>query len=200
MNARFDGCCICIMRPAEDGRPARVPEGARVRLQLMYQHFSNDAHSTASSSGSGTGRQQNIAVSSKKHGRDSSMNSTNQPKRNDKEIREVTVEKDNRGGYKRVRVVFGPHCFVDIFSRKGKLTLALGATHHGFQGSSGRSQRRTRTAHRGNQSQPPVQMPFSRPHSSSAPFDSWCAWSRMARTLLITPLRVWLTHGAWPSE
>lgn len=37
------------------------------------------------------------------------------------------------GGYEEVRLVFGPHYFIEL-RREGKgVTLYLGATHHGFK-------------------------------------------------------------------
>jgi len=48
-------------------------------------------------------------------------------------IREVSIEKDKGGNYKSVRIVFGPHYFIDLFEEKGKIAFILGATHHGFK-------------------------------------------------------------------
>lgn len=48
-------------------------------------------------------------------------------------IREVTLKKGRTGRYERVRLVFGPHYFVDLFEDRGKLAFVLGATHHGFK-------------------------------------------------------------------
>jgi hypothetical protein len=48
-------------------------------------------------------------------------------------IREVTLKKDRTGRYERVRLVFGPHYFVELSEDGGKLTFVLGATHHGFK-------------------------------------------------------------------
>ena len=49
-------------------------------------------------------------------------------------IREVRVVKDNDGNYKRVRLVFGPHYFVNLdLEPSGKVSFVLGATHHGFK-------------------------------------------------------------------
>lgn len=49
-------------------------------------------------------------------------------------IREVEVVKDDAGNYVRVRLVFGPHYFVNLDrSAHGKITFAMGATHHGFK-------------------------------------------------------------------
>lgn len=49
-------------------------------------------------------------------------------------IREVNLEKDQSGNYKRLQVVFGPHYFLELMTNeRGKVTLVLGATHHGFK-------------------------------------------------------------------
>lgn len=49
-------------------------------------------------------------------------------------IRAVEVEKDGKGSYKRVRLVFGPHYFVELHREQdGDVTFVLGATHHGFK-------------------------------------------------------------------
>ena len=48
-------------------------------------------------------------------------------------IRDVIVEKDSSGRYQSVRLVFGPHYFVDLSEERGKVTFVLGATHHGFK-------------------------------------------------------------------
>jgi hypothetical protein len=47
-------------------------------------------------------------------------------------IREIDIEKDQDGNYKNVRIVFGPHYFVELFEQGGKMQFVLGATHHGF--------------------------------------------------------------------
>jgi len=49
-----------------------------------------------------------------------------------KGIREIKIEKDKKGKYKRITIVFGPHYFVEIEGNK-KTTFYLGATHHGFK-------------------------------------------------------------------
>lgn len=49
-------------------------------------------------------------------------------------IREVHVDKDAHGNYEFVRLVFGPHYFVELRRGKsGSVSFAVGATHHGFQ-------------------------------------------------------------------
>jgi hypothetical protein len=46
---------------------------------------------------------------------------------------EVSVDEDASGKPKSVRLVFGPHYFVDVRSDDGRMTFVLGATHHGFK-------------------------------------------------------------------
>lgn len=49
-------------------------------------------------------------------------------------IREVDVRRDSKGNYTDVRLVFGPHYFVELHQDKfGKVAFVLGATHHGFK-------------------------------------------------------------------
>lgn len=49
-------------------------------------------------------------------------------------IREVRVEKDADGNYQDVRLVFGPHYFVNLHrDMSGAVSFTLGATHHGFK-------------------------------------------------------------------
>jgi hypothetical protein len=49
-------------------------------------------------------------------------------------IRTVETKKDAIGNYEQVRVVFGPHYFIELHcERNGKVTFVLGATHHGFK-------------------------------------------------------------------
>lgn len=48
----------------------------------------------------------------------------------------ITIEtkKDARGHCHKLRVVFGPHYFLEVESTKsGKTEFRLGATHHGFK-------------------------------------------------------------------
>jgi hypothetical protein len=49
-------------------------------------------------------------------------------------IRTVEVEKDAKGHVSHVRLVFGPHYFVELHSgARGTVEFVLGATHHGFR-------------------------------------------------------------------
>jgi hypothetical protein len=48
-------------------------------------------------------------------------------------IDEVEIERDKQGGIESVRFAFGPHYFVQVMRKKGRLELCLGATHHGFR-------------------------------------------------------------------
>lgn len=49
-------------------------------------------------------------------------------------IRRVEVEQDTKGTYKKVRIVFGPHYFLELHGKKGgAVSFILGATHHGFE-------------------------------------------------------------------
>ena len=49
-------------------------------------------------------------------------------------IRTVETKKDAEGVYQHVRLVFGPHYFVELHREPdGKVTFVLGATHHGFR-------------------------------------------------------------------
>jgi hypothetical protein len=49
-------------------------------------------------------------------------------------IRTVEAQRDAQGNYARVRVVFGPHYYVELHSDKAdRVTFVLGATHHGFK-------------------------------------------------------------------
>ena len=51
-----------------------------------------------------------------------------------KGIRTVETQKDSSGKYTRVRLVFGPHYFVELHRGAGDtVTFVLGATHHGFR-------------------------------------------------------------------
>ena len=49
-------------------------------------------------------------------------------------IRDGVIEKDSNGNFKRVKVFFGPHFFVDIMPSEltGELTAYIGYSHHGF--------------------------------------------------------------------
>lgn len=48
-------------------------------------------------------------------------------------IRIEKVEKDARGEVTRVRIIFGPHHFVEIDAAGDKTSFAVGYTHHGFR-------------------------------------------------------------------
>ncbi len=49
-------------------------------------------------------------------------------------IRTVEIKKDDQGAYRQVRIVFGPHHFVELHREEdGKVSFVLGATHHGFK-------------------------------------------------------------------
>ena len=51
-----------------------------------------------------------------------------------KGIRTVETEKDSSGNYTHVRLVFGPHYFVELHRGAGdSVSFVLGATHHGFK-------------------------------------------------------------------
>jgi hypothetical protein len=52
----------------------------------------------------------------------------------EKGIRTLKTRKDPKGNYQYVRLVFGPHYFVELHGdENGKVTFILGATHHGFR-------------------------------------------------------------------
>ena len=49
-------------------------------------------------------------------------------------IREVEIQKGEDGATRSVRLVFGPHYFVQIEANAdGGVDFVLGATHHGFR-------------------------------------------------------------------
>lgn len=49
-------------------------------------------------------------------------------------IRKVNVKRDTKGNYSRVRIVFGPHYFLELnCEQNDKVIFILGATHHGFK-------------------------------------------------------------------
>jgi hypothetical protein len=49
-------------------------------------------------------------------------------------IRTIDVERDAEGNPHHVRLVFGPHYFVELQREdSGSVTFVLGATHHGFR-------------------------------------------------------------------
>lgn len=51
----------------------------------------------------------------------------------DNGIRSIETRQDGNGAYESVRVVFGPHYFVEIHRIDDGATFVLGATHHGFK-------------------------------------------------------------------
>ena len=49
-------------------------------------------------------------------------------------IRSIDVETGSEGEYESVRIVFGPHYFIELHSEGADaVTFVLGATHHGFK-------------------------------------------------------------------
>jgi hypothetical protein len=48
-------------------------------------------------------------------------------------IRSVVVEGDREHGYKRVQVLFGTHCFLEIVDDEGRVSFLLGAHHEAFK-------------------------------------------------------------------
>ena len=48
-------------------------------------------------------------------------------------IEEPEIKRDAQGQIKSVRLVFGPHHFVDVFLENGRVQCAIGATHHGIR-------------------------------------------------------------------
>jgi hypothetical protein len=49
-------------------------------------------------------------------------------------IRSVGIQKNIEGQYSNVRIVFGPHYFVNLrLNEKEEVIFGLGATHHGFK-------------------------------------------------------------------
>jgi len=50
-----------------------------------------------------------------------------------KGIRSVEIKKDETGEIKSVKMVFGPHYFVNIMPNEdGELSVYIGTSHHGF--------------------------------------------------------------------
>jgi hypothetical protein len=49
-------------------------------------------------------------------------------------IRTIDVDKDDEGNASHVRLVFGPHYFMELHREAAnRVTFVLGATHHGFK-------------------------------------------------------------------
>ena len=55
----------------------------------------------------------------------------------EKRIDEPVVARDSQGRIKSVRLVFGPHHFVDVYLEDGRVKCAIGATHHGIRADGG---------------------------------------------------------------
>lgn len=47
-------------------------------------------------------------------------------------IRNLELKSDGEGRIHLLRVAFGPHHFLELVEDEGKVSLAIGATHHGF--------------------------------------------------------------------
>lgn len=48
-------------------------------------------------------------------------------------IRTVDIKKDKDGNYESIRIVFGPHYYLELNTIGDSIKLELGATHHGFK-------------------------------------------------------------------
>lgn len=48
-------------------------------------------------------------------------------------IRDVEIRSDSSGRVHTVRLVFGPHYFLEVVDNQGKISLAMGASHHGIR-------------------------------------------------------------------
>ncbi|NBV85162.1 MAG: hypothetical protein EBS01_02595 [Verrucomicrobia bacterium] len=49
-------------------------------------------------------------------------------------IRDISFQRRTDGTFKKVRIVFGPHHFLELHAEAdGKVDFWLGATHHGFR-------------------------------------------------------------------
>lgn len=48
-------------------------------------------------------------------------------------IRSVVVEGNRETGFKRVQVLFGTNCFIEIVDDNGRINFVLGAHHTGFK-------------------------------------------------------------------
>jgi hypothetical protein len=51
----------------------------------------------------------------------------------DARIEEPEIERNSHGKIQAVRLVFGPHHFVEISLEAGRVHCAIGATHHGIR-------------------------------------------------------------------
>ena len=47
-------------------------------------------------------------------------------------IENPEVERDAEGIIRSVRLVFGPHHFVEVLHKDGRIVFSLGSTHHGI--------------------------------------------------------------------
>jgi hypothetical protein len=47
-------------------------------------------------------------------------------------IEEPVIKRDAQGKVREVRLVFGPHHFVDVTREAGRIKFSVGATHHGI--------------------------------------------------------------------
>jgi hypothetical protein len=48
-------------------------------------------------------------------------------------IRNLEIEKNTNGELTSIKVVFGPHYFLEVNEVNGHLKFLLGVTHHGFE-------------------------------------------------------------------
>lgn len=48
-------------------------------------------------------------------------------------IRDVEIKTDGSGRIESVRMVFGPHYFLEVRNASEGVSFAVGATHHGFK-------------------------------------------------------------------
>jgi hypothetical protein len=48
-------------------------------------------------------------------------------------IRDLELKSDGNGQIYLLRAAFGPHHFLELIDENGKVSLAIGATHHGFR-------------------------------------------------------------------
>ncbi len=48
-------------------------------------------------------------------------------------IRNLELKSDGDGRIHLLRVAFGPHHFLELIDEAGKISLTVGATHHGFR-------------------------------------------------------------------
>jgi hypothetical protein len=49
-------------------------------------------------------------------------------------IRAITIQRHSNGSLGKVRIVFGPHHFIELHSdAEGRVEFWLGATHHGIR-------------------------------------------------------------------